>query len=593
MCVSVRPSMMQTIKNSVGWKVFVFYAISMMLVFVVTGYLFYIRTEHVIHNQISSIAKQAVDQTHYRIDRLLSDYDALSVPLMVNPKIQNAMLGTIEDPLEKIENLRGIELFLGSLGYFNQGLNNVYFINDKGQAFNISRQNGTADFTNETIRMRGEPWYDAIYEGNGSTVFLGVGPSFIHEPRPHHEDVFSFGRTVKDVDHGYKRVGIVLFEVEAAAVTDILQQVDFNETGETFIVDDNRRMMAGNVNDEVADRLPEIGDSNGIVTAKEQGKAKIYIYQKLRAAPWTLVVVFPRNVMIQEVYAMGWYMLYITLIVIPVSLLIAFLVARYIHRPTTLLLRSMRKAEQGNLAARISARRKDEFGQIFTSFNVMMERLKSSIDEVYVQQLLKKDMQYKVLSSQINTHFLYNTLNSVYWMAKIGKSQEIAVMVRSLSDYLEISLNEGEDEMTVDRIFYFLKKYISIQRIRYDILVTMHMDEQLKDYKLPKNIFQPIVENAFYHGIEKIREQGKLDIRFEDEGDAIRFQVTDNGAGMSQQKLSEIRSIFEDRQMGQEGNFALKNIYSQIQFKYGLEYRIQIESNPGEGTQVTLILPKK
>ena len=165
----------------------------------------------------------------------------------------------------------------------------------------------------------------------------------------------------------------------------------------------------------------------------------------------------------------------------------------------------------------------------------MVSRIKELINELYVQKLLEQGLQLKMLGSQINAHFLYNTLDSVHWIARIHKVDDISTMIFGLSKYLRLSLSEGRDEVTSVEIVHLIDSYIMIQKVRYQdkFALHLHVDESLAEYKVFKFIFQPIVENAIYHGLEKKPGKGRLDVSFIQEGDCLKFIVVDDGAGIA------------------------------------------------------------
>ncbi|MFD0711992.1 sensor histidine kinase [Paenibacillus sp. GCM10027626] len=587
-----------TIRTGIGLKVFVFYAFSIMIVILITGYLFYERSNRVIQEQLGEIALQSVQQTKHRIDSVLKEYEDRTLLILGNTDIQNAMKGRYREPFERIQSDNRIRAFLTNMIYSKKDTLNVYFLGQNGYEYRYTTERTKRTGSYESVDRSGESWYKQISEANGAPVYFGVGPSFLAGGTDEQaKRVFTFGRAIKEVEGSFQRIGVMLYEVSPDEIGGILSQMDFNGKGYAVLTGEQGQIVAGTAGDESIPFPAAKQDStSGIRNIKVDGRASVEIFSQLEDVPWRVVGVLPLSELFKQSKTIGTYMIYLALFFIAVSLLIAYLVARYVHGPIVLLLRHMRKAQEGDFANQITAVRNDEFGLIFTGYNDMMAKIKNLIEELYLQQLIKKEMQFKVLGSQINMHFLYNSLNSIYWMSKTGKSAEISAMVRSLSDYFQLSLSEGEDEVPAREIKRLLEQYVTIQQIRYQdrFSFSIQMDETIGDFKLLKYIFQPIVENAIYHGLEKLSQPGgRLDVRFEDAGDSIVFTTIDNGVGMTKEKLAEINAILLDHHtMHPAGHFALRNIQAQLQLKYGPEYRLQLSSEEGKGTQVVINLPK-
>lgn len=570
--------------HSVGFKVFFFYATSMIAVILFSGYLFYQRSAAITEEHIGKIALQSIQQANIRIDNIFEEYKDRALMILGNTDIQKAMTSKMKDPYESLEYGNKIQTFLTKMFYSKKDTKNIYFIGNNGFLLRYSTLGGSDTSNFEWKDYKEAAWYKRIWTANGTVVLLGNSEP-IQSDGTSDNKVFLFGAAIRDVDHGYERIGVMVYEVSSDQIQDILSQVAFNGKGTTFLSNENREIMVSSDGSERSDFLERMASD----------RKTMMINDELNAVPWTVVSLLPRHELLKELDSIGWYMVYTSIFVILVAVLISFLVARYIYRPTYLLLRFMRKAQEGRFTDFISEKRNDEFGQIFLGFNNMIVHIKKLIDELYMQEIIKKDMQFKVLGSQINTHFLYNTLNDIYWMSKMNKSKEISVMVRSLSDYFQLNLSEGEEEITIREIVRLLENYVAIQQIRYrdKIDVSITMAEEIGECKLVKYLFQPIVENAIYHGLEKKQSRGKLTIRFEENDATIRFLVTDDGVGMSRSKLEQINQMFKDKEMSPAGNFALLNIQAQIHLKYGDESSLAIESEEGVGTTVLLTLPKR
>ena len=222
----------------------------------------------------------------------------------------------------------------------------------------------------------------------------------------------------------------------------------------------------------------------------------------------------------------------------------------------------------------------DEVGVIGTEFqNMVMKELKLK-EQISKEELLRKDSQLQLLQSQINPHFLYNTLDTLYWMALEEGAEQVADLTQALSEIFKISLSEGVEFISVGDEIRFIEDYLHIQNVRFEnkFLVKILVDEEIMDMHIIKQILQPFVENAIYHGLEPKIGKGCITITGKTQEDHLIFTVEDDGVG-----LPDGVDVMQ--------GYAVSNVYQRIRLHYGEKADIQFESGPGEGTTVKLILP--
>lgn len=284
------------------------------------------------------------------------------------------------------------------------------------------------------------------------------------------------------------------------------------------------------------------------------------------------------------------------LLLIFVAILV-FLLHR-ILRPIHVLCEAIQTAESGNLAVRVPLARQDEFGMIGNQFNVLLESIEQLIHENYETRVLKNEFELKYIQNQLNEHFLFNTLDSIHWIANSHHVPQISEIIFNLSRLFRLTLNDGRDTLAVSQAAEILKAYIMLINVRMDgaILSEIEVDPKIKDCRTYKYFFQPIVENAYQHGLRP-QLGGRLKIAFrEDPAGWLCYTVTDDGVGMSPDKLAALMEDIKnpDAPAGDSGrNFAIKNIVRQLRLYYRDEYRFSITSSTGQGTTVLLAFPLK
>ncbi|MBW7452748.1 cache domain-containing sensor histidine kinase [Paenibacillus sepulcri] len=571
------------------------YVASMLIIITVMGYLSYVKSTEMMENKIGGMALQNVQQMSKRIEKIIEGYEDRSLLVVGNKEIQKQLDGELSDEMERIENNNSNTAFLSNLVNSRNDVDSVYLFGEKGFSYHYSPRDSTPAYNPYIYDHSLELWYKQIREADGQAVYFGIHKSFITPWKAESGPVFCFGRAEKDFNSRGEIIGVTLYEIDPKEIMDILSEIDYDGSGMNVIIDGTGQI----VGDKDGIRLSSMlgvqleQKHQGIFSKRIDGEKVLVVYNKLETAPWTLVGMLRGSELMKEANDIRFYMLSLGVLFSAIGILLALIIASTVHRPLQKMIRAMHKAKNGDFDVRLEDKREDEFGYLFIHFNEMVAHIKELINELYVQKLLEQDLQLKMLGSQINAHFLYNTLDSVHWIARINKVDDISTMVFGLSRYLRLSLSEGRDEVYVSEVVQLIDSYIMIQKVRYQDKFTLLLkaDTSLADFKALKFIFQPIVENAIYHGLEKKTGKGRLDVAFIRECNCMKFIVADDGAGISDDKLSELQLILKGGEPQDNRNFALRNINSQIKIAYGPQYGIEIHSRYGEGTTVTMTIP--
>ncbi len=246
----------------------------------------------------------------------------------------------------------------------------------------------------------------------------------------------------------------------------------------------------------------------------------------------------------------------------------------------------------GDLQARAPETPVTELHELTQSLNTMAGRLQDLIDENRREQENLKKSELRALQAQINPHFLYNTLDAIVWLAEAGQSREVIHITRALSDFFRISLSQGKDWIPLSEEIKHLTGYLTIQKIRYRDILDYQIDipEELGSCQVLKLLMQPLVENAIYHGVKHRRGRGLVRVTGRMEDSWLILEVADNGAGMTPERLAQVREGLSGSGAESAG-YGLFNVNKRIQLYYNQPQGVWIESRPGEGTSVTLKLP--
>jgi len=262
-----------------------------------------------------------------------------------------------------------------------------------------------------------------------------------------------------------------------------------------------------------------------------------------------------------------------------------------IDRPIKLLIKHMKKLEAGRFSDKIEENRNDEFGKVYLAYNNMTVEIEKLIQELYQEKLVKREMELKILQEKINPHFLYNTLDTINWIAMEHQVEDISKMVIALSTMYRKTFNRGRDLISIEDVMTSISCYLEIQQIRYgeSFVYEIDCEEDTKQLEILNLIIQTLIENAIIHGMEGKKENGKILIKTRKEGEFLNIEVTDNGMGIDEEKLELIRASISST--GMESESGLRNVQKRIKLYYGNQYGIKIDSAKGAGTSIWVRIP--
>ncbi|MBE5882698.1 MAG: sensor histidine kinase [Lachnospiraceae bacterium] len=251
------------------------------------------------------------------------------------------------------------------------------------------------------------------------------------------------------------------------------------------------------------------------------------------------------------------------------------------------------QVSKGDLSVRSEVRNGAEMEVLSNSLNAMIDKINELLEQVKKEQIRLRKAEFELLQSQINPHFLYNTLDTIVWLAEAGEQEKVVSMVGSLSEFFRTSLNQGKDIISIKEELLHVRSYLEIQQVRYrDILeYEIQVDEGLYSYMIPKITIQPLVENALYHGIKNKRGIGKITISGRKQKNGFEIRIEDNGIGMTEERMAEVRDGILHKVPTEKDMYGLYNVNERIRLNFGEEYGLELDSLYNEGTVVAIVLP--
>ncbi len=416
------------------------------------------------------------------------------------------------------------------------------------------------------------------------------------------DEVISLSREVQSYENGTFR-GVILINLNMNKITEICNS--FQEKQENFIciINDKGELVYEQQNGRERFAFDEKENRQELNTAlgktKEscfrlnyRGEKYLVTRTDMKTTGWTLVSMVPYKSVMAETMAISGVMILAVAITLIVTLLLLNRILTGVVKPLKKLEKYMVQVNPDNMDQRMEILTDDEIGHLSMKFNQMMDRIRNLKEQVIEEQEDKRKYELQALQAQINPHFLYNTLDSIIWMAETNDSNIVA-MTEALAKLFRISLNKGNEEISLERELEHVKNYLIIQSMRYADKFTYEISAEpgVERCRTIKLILQPIVENCIYHGIKKKRGTGKITIRAYRREQNLIIEVSDDGYGMPEEICRKILSDEIESENISGSGIGVKNVNERIQLRFGKKYGLSYSSEEGVGTTVTYVLP--
>ncbi|MNO51968.1 Sensor histidine kinase YpdA [compost metagenome] len=574
--------------HSIHHRLFLLFLFCMSSILLIVSLLYYNRTTVQFHEKISDLSQKNVAQTADLFSLLYKGYDSLSKSLSNNFELIRLINETSNEPAVAYINEQTITNILGAIFYSRDDLVGIHVITDKGKIYNYGNYMNVVD----PAYMK-EDWYHQLQASSGKMVWLGV---YEHSLIDQVEDspVFAFGRQIYDLNE-HKPIGIVLYEMNPKPVLDALDNVKLGEHSQVYLMSQDGRFVTS-AKDQEPDlaQLPSLHNDQNVIV--EQKANRLLVASKLSFSGWWVLSITPDRDLNVELVEMKRYLFIVFSILILVSTLIASVVSRTISLPLKKVIREMKQVEIGNFRGMVNVSSYQEINILVASFNRMVRRIEELIERVKLSSVSEKNAELHALQSQVNPHFLYNTLDMIYWMLDEEGNEQLGELVLSLSSMFRYSSHwEADVEVTLREEMEQIGHYLNIISIRLEgrLRIEMNIDEQWLEVRLPKMTVQPVIENAVKHGLESLDRQGILMVSTLEEAGVLNIIVQDNGKGMDTEKLNALVKSLDrptTKEHGKTG-IGLQNLHRRLQHMFGESYGLVIRSLPGEGTEVAIVLP--
>ncbi|NOU62592.1 HAMP domain-containing protein [Paenibacillus sp. LMG 31461] len=432
-----------------------------------------------------------------------------------------------------------------------------------------------------------QPWYQEAVRANGAMIVY-VPDQETRNIQPYwKEDRIYFIRIMDPYNLESLEKDLVITAIAKSALMDIVEP----------LIPSNKTELS----------LSFKGKPVIVQAASEQSdESKLFSHSSGEmASGWELTIKQQEQEILKSNYQIRNFTYVIMLVSILLALSISIFVYSGISKPLFLLSSQMKQVSIGNLNAFVQHQRQDELGYVMNTFNTMVTTQKQLIEDGYEKELHLAKSQFRLLQSQINPHFLYNTLDCIYTVSEEHDVHEVSEMVMNLANFFRVSLGKGRETFTVEETLEHLMYYIRIQQIRLMDRFTVNVTVQPEARKVPllRLLLQPLIENAIVHGLEKVAGKGSLTLTITLEQQCLHIVIQDTGIGLKEDALhalqeelekigeSQANMLVREEQSTSVQFFALKNVKSRLKLFYGEQADLRMESIAGEGTKVTVIMP--
>ena len=539
----------------------------------------------------SSLYTQTIiQQMNQNIDSYIDYMENISYLVSSNEDVQSYLFGEETDPEARGRILNQFKTILDS----RSDILNLGIIGENGRML----INNAQRLTNPDLDIHTQEWYTNALEGSASSYLSSSHVQHIISGERPWVITLSRGIRNKSSKSENQKEGVFFIDLNYSAISELCNQSMVGNQGYAFILDADGNIVYHPQQQQLYNELQTenisliMGTDKDTVLSGKGSAEKLYSISRSEKTGWTVVdCVRVEELLRKSNKAQSLYVL-VAMGLMIVALFFSRFISRSITQPIQQLCDSMARVQEGDFSVSdVVVDSQNEIGSLTKSFNVMTHRIQDLMEQNIREQEAKRKSELKALQSQINPHFLYNTLDSIIWMAEGKKNEEVVLMTASLARLLRQSISNEDEVVSIGQEVEYARGYLTIQKMRYKDKMEFQIDVDPSILHIPliKLVLQPVIENAIYHGLKYKESKGLLMVKgFRKNGNAV-LQVTDNGVGMDQETLDH---IYEKHKVNYQSNgVGVYNVQKRLQLYYGSEYGITYESEKGVGTTATITIP--
>lgn len=570
---------------------FAFY-IQIIIPMIFMGFLSYRNSEATIKRISMNYASDILQMIELRLTDYIANLTVISQDLLYDKGIYSALTQkNAEDPLVNYEIESQISNTIKKIILSRPEIQSIAIISSDGQ-FYYTDDNATRGGIRELLPFRNV--LDKAREYGGKVCWYmdsqdGVVKNLFLARVIYHQDTF-------------EEIGLQVILVRKNFIDTVYQGLTKSMQNIVILSEEHEIIASRNTGEGL---IPDISSFGSLQQEKgsriDRTLDAMISHTTVKDTGWKVIAYVPLRELFRDAYALRWNIILLCAITVVILSLFNLAIAMSFVNPINRLVKGMKMVQQDNRVVQLDDDRADEMGFLNKTFNEMSKEINHLVTWVYREQITRKDAELKALQSQINPHFLFNTLESINWMARLNNVPEISETVTDLSDLMEASIGRDDKLITVTEEFRYSDKYISLLKRRFEdkIEFTSRIQEEASEVKIPRLLIQPLVENAVFHGIEKLRGKGKISLDASVVKDNLVITVMDSGPGIDIAGLDELNrklsmgndEYFKTLVVQERKSIGIENVNRRIKLFYGDSYGLRIESEQDQYTRVIVSLP--
>jgi len=569
---------------SLQYKILIFSFIVIIIPILTIGIFSYMQSSKIIQQKVSISNLNTVRQIGERIEFIFQDTHDMSLFLIQNEEVRSFFKlenknGEDSISAKKINLEKSLLYLISSKTY----INSIYFKGFNGISMDTKNASNPMDEETEKqiIGLKGG------YVWNIGKIINYDGSS---------TNVFSMIRVINDMYEITNNLAIMKINIRESSISQIYSSEFTEKQNDLIIVDANNRIISAMDKNRLGQELDaDISDSKlypskaGYFQTSLKGQEDLITYYVIENLNYKIINIVPLSGLLKENRVLQVVMLGVMGASLLICILAVFLFSIKVLSPLKKMRLQMKKIENEDFNVQMTISGNDEITMLGRSFNKMSARLEELINQVYLIQIKQKEAELSAIQSQINPHFLYNALDTIYWMGRMEKAFETSKLVEALAKMFRLSLNSGKELTLLRDEVDHVRNYMIIQKKRFGDQITfdIEVDEDLLECQVIKLVLQPLVENAIIHGIDKKDGMGSIAVSIRKEGENLIYEIKDNGIGVD---IEEINRLLENVGQSNRG-LGIKNVNDRLKLYFGEQYGIAFFSGTGEGTTVIVKQP--
>lgn len=572
-------------EGSIRYSIFIYFTITALVAIIIIGFSLYTRFSDQLTDEVQKENQILMNQVSRSVDSYLRGMmklsDAIYYSVVKNTDISEPSIGSQMKLLydSNVDSLENIALFS------REG--------ELLKAVPAARLKTDLDVTQEE-------WFQETLKKTENLHFSLPHVQYIFDnAEGQYHWVISVSRAVEITQGAYVSQGVLLLDIRYSSLEQLLNSVALGNAGYIYLIGDDGKLIYHPKNQLIdSGRVQEnhqetVNWRDGIHEEIFQGEKRFVTVKTVGYTGWKLVGITPAKGISFSGVKTRLFIVFVILLILFLLVLINYYISSRITNPIHELENSVGELEDGNLEAEISIKGSYEIQHLGRSITSMAQQIQVLMKDIVAEHESKRKSEFDTLQSQINPHFLYNTLDIIVWMIENEQKSEAVKVVTALARFFRISLSQGKSIIRVSDELEHVRNYLMIQHMRFKNKFTYQIqaDDDVLEMASLKLMLQPLVENAIYHGMEFMDGDGEILIRASKKGDELLFSIEDNGLGMCPEQLERLLTDTSHVPSRRGSGIGVRNVNERIRLYFGEDYGLEIDSEPDEGTRIYIHLP--